>query len=662
MSLYASLIGLMAGICLAFGILHLFIGLRSKAGRRLHLFFSIFAWGYGGTLLLGVAYHQASTIESFVTLNRWDALFVPAAFIGLVWYVSIYTSFGPRPLIWGLTAAFVSVGLAQLLRPSLLFETIESLAFAELPWGERLAYLEGTPSLWETVFTLGQLITVGYMVLAGLIQFRRGQRQAASFLILGFTGFVLALVIEVAGTVGFIPYIPVAEVAFIGIAIAVSLQMAADVIETSEELERYSNEQEKMVAARTAELEQSNRDLTLQIQERQRAMQEVRESERRFQILHEIAVSLSGQTDLPAALHSIGQRISSLFDARYLYIVLGDPKVSEQAELLRFEKGSSPDGARIPTYDIDRLPQIREVLLTRQTQLLSNIDHESIDPDAQSAGQQGRLANVLLVPLLTGQSAAGCLLVATDENDNPLSPADVDLAETVASDVALAVFSARLASQAQETAVIEERNRLARDLHDAVTQTIYSAALIAEALPRTWERNPLDGQRNLAKLRQLVRGALAELRSLLFELRPSALKAADLESLLSYLGDAFTSRTRVPVTTSFNGGDTLPHEVKMGLYRIAQEAFNNTEKHAGASEASLSLDQSLDRVRLVLHDNGRGFDPQNVPLDRMGLQIMRERVAMMDGQMELESGPKRGTSLTIVVPLSADDAAGVTNE
>ena len=142
----------------------------------------------------------------------------------------------------------------------------------------------------------------------------------------------------------------------------------------------------------------------------------------------------------------------------------------------------------------------------------------------------------------------------------------------VAGDIAGAIENARLFEQAQEAGANEERDRLARDLHDAVTQTIYSATLIGEALPSVWERDPEEGQRNLLKLRQLVRGALAEMRTLLFELRPASLEHADLANLLRQLGDALTGRTRIPVEVIVDGEGDVPAEVKITIYRIAQEA------------------------------------------------------------------------------------------
>jgi signal transduction histidine kinase len=225
------------------------------------------------------------------------------------------------------------------------------------------------------------------------------------------------------------------------------------------------------------------------------------------------------------------------------------------------------------------------------------------------------------------------------------------LAETIAGDVAAAIENARLFERAQEAAVAAERGRLARELHDAATQTIYSATLIAAALPRVWARNPAEGERNLVKLRQLVRGALAEMRTLLFELRPTALEAADLDTLLHYLGDALTGRTRIPVEVVVEEtGEKKaepPPNVKLALYRIAQEALNNIAKHAGATQVAVALHRMPDRITLAIQDNGRGFDLDSVSAARLGLSFMRERAEKIGAQLAVESQAGQGTRIAV---------------
>jgi signal transduction histidine kinase len=227
--------------------------------------------------------------------------------------------------------------------------------------------------------------------------------------------------------------------------------------------------------------------------------------------------------------------------------------------------------------------------------------------------------------------------------------------QSLANQAAIAIENARLYEQAQKLAVMEERQRLARELHDAVTQTLFSASLIAEAVPTLWESDQDEGRALLAELRQLSRGALAEMRTLLLELRPAALVEANLRDLLRQLGEAVAGRTGVPVTVAVDDLCPLPEEVHVALYRIAQEALNNVVKHAQAGRVEVLLrcldddqDPDLLQLELTIGDDGRGFDLAHVPPDRLGLGIIRERAQAIGASLEIDSQPGHGTRITVV--------------
>jgi ligand-binding sensor domain-containing protein/signal transduction histidine kinase len=212
-----------------------------------------------------------------------------------------------------------------------------------------------------------------------------------------------------------------------------------------------------------------------------------------------------------------------------------------------------------------------------------------------------------------------------------------------------------LAQQAAEAAVAAERSRLARDLHDAVTQLLFSASLIAEALPEIWENDQDEGRNLLAEMRRLSRGALAEMRTLLLELRPGALTETSLGDLLHQLAEAAAGRTDVSIVVREDGEFVLPNDVHVALYRIAQEALNNIIKHARASRATISVCSapsgdpagSQQRVTLSVGDDGCGFDPDCVLPDHLGLGIIRERAERIGAKLDIESELGRGTEVTV---------------
>ncbi|MFO7696498.1 MAG: cache domain-containing protein [Anaerolineae bacterium] len=244
--------------------------------------------------------------------------------------------------------------------------------------------------------------------------------------------------------------------------------------------------------------------------------------------------------------------------------------------------------------------------------------------------------------------------------DAPVSEETTALLRAIGQGVGVAAENARLYAEVEREAVVSERNRIARELHDSVTQTLFSANLIAGVLPLLWERDPAVGQQRLAELRELTQGALAEMRMLLLELRPTALNAADLGDLLSQLRDAVAARARLPVSLEISGTARVPAPVRLALYRVAQEALNNAVKHAGASALAITLASDEGRVHLEVIDNGCGFDPTQAQADRLGLTSMRERMAAAGGRLDIESRPGAGTR--IVAEWAAPVEAGQKEE
>lgn len=250
------------------------------------------------------------------------------------------------------------------------------------------------------------------------------------------------------------------------------------------------------------------------------------------------------------------------------------------------------------------------------------------------------------VPLAVKSRVIGGVGVAHKKRDF-FTPHHADLALSVANQAAITMINAELYGHAQELAVLEERQRLARDLHDAVNQSLFSAGLIAEVLPRLWERDQAEARRSLEDLRKLTRGAIAEMRTLLAELRPSTLTDVEMGDLLRLLGNAFSGRTNVPITVMVNGQGMLPAEVQVAVYRLCQEALNNVAKHAEASSVEIILEQDASSIDLTIRDNGKGFDTNHFFSGHYGLSMMRERAETIGAQLTIISQPGKGTKLII---------------
>lgn len=205
-----------------------------------------------------------------------------------------------------------------------------------------------------------------------------------------------------------------------------------------------------------------------------------------------------------------------------------------------------------------------------------------------------------------------------------------------------------LAGKAAEEAVIAERTRLARDLHDAVTQTLFSASLIAEVLPDLWDMDIAEAKKTTEELRQLTRGALAEMRTLLLELRPAALTQTRLPELIKQLCEALIGRSRLPIRLTVSGDGDVPPDVQIAFYRIAQESLNNVIKYARASNVNVELSVSCASVHYAITDDGIGFDPSRIKPTSLGMRIMRERAEGIGADLHVQSAPGRGTLVEAV--------------
>ena len=305
------------------------------------------------------------------------------------------------------------------------------------------------------------------------------------------------------------------------------------------------------------------------------------------------------------------------------------------------------------------------ITLHNQPVVSSQLDTDSrVDRTALGWLKLRNIESVVAAPLAVKEQVVGTLVVLlAGSAKGTFQQADLELLVAFANQAAVAIENARLYEQAQRLAVVEERGRIARDLHDAVTQTLFSASLIAEALPAIWANDRREGEQLLQELRQLSRGALAEMRTLLLELRPAALMEADLGDVLRQLAEAAAGRAgaKVNVQTACRGRGKLPGDVHVALYRIAQEALNNVVKHARATEVNVTLTRWAEsapagagaveagpaHAELIVADDGRGFTVDEAPPDHLGLGIIRERAQAIGAQLEIESTPGRGTRVSV---------------
>jgi signal transduction histidine kinase len=255
----------------------------------------------------------------------------------------------------------------------------------------------------------------------------------------------------------------------------------------------------------------------------------------------------------------------------------------------------------------------------------------------------------LAVPLALKERVIGVLSISSRE-PNAYTLRHANLAMAFAAQAAVAIENARLYEQAQELAALEERQRLARELHDSVTQSLFSMTLMTRALPRMLERDPARAREQIERLNELGQGALAEMRALIFELRPESLENEGLVNAIRKQADALRSRHSLPIDLELGTEPDVSLDTKHALYRIAQEALNNAVKHARAQRLTVRLEESPSAVELEVADDGAGFDPSEPRTGHLGLHTMRERAVAAHGSLAVASAPGKGTRIIARIP------------
>ena len=281
---------------------------------------------------------------------------------------------------------------------------------------------------------------------------------------------------------------------------------------------------------------------------------------------------------------------------------------------------------------------------------------------------QTRTAGVralIAAPIRKHETLLGMLWVA-DTKPGSLTEEDTLLVQALADQAALAIEHTRLVQRGQDAAVIEERSRLARDLHDSVTQSVFSLGMMARAAQTQHARGSDRLGGTLERIADLSQDALKEMRALLFELQPTGLAEDGLTPALRKLAEAFRARIELEVCFEGDSPVRLPSEVETAIFRIVQEALANAAKHAQATTVTLTVDERDGRLRVAVQDNGVGFNP-DAPVREsadgrrggMGMRTMHERAAAAGIQLRVRSKPGKGATVLLEAAIPAQARAAV---
>lgn len=284
------------------------------------------------------------------------------------------------------------------------------------------------------------------------------------------------------------------------------------------------------------------------------------------------------------------------------------------------------------------------------SEMLKRPGYEAVREAQQRAGWSG----MAVVPMVFREVAIGLVLVFYPDGYLP-GPPELSFLEAMANQSAVAVENARLFEQQREAAVTEERQRLSRELHDSVSQALFAISLSAQAARKAVENAPGKAVEPIEHIVSLSRIGLAEMRALIFDLRPEVLETEGLIAGLLRQTAALQARHTLEIETNFEVEPLLSMRQKEAVYRIAQEALQNVVRHARASKVTVSLLESGGAYVLAVEDNGQGFATDEGHPGHLGLVSMRERGVRAGGVVTIESSAGNGSKVTIVLPVGPAD-------
>jgi signal transduction histidine kinase len=264
-----------------------------------------------------------------------------------------------------------------------------------------------------------------------------------------------------------------------------------------------------------------------------------------------------------------------------------------------------------------------------------------------------QMASFLGVPIRSREGVLGALYLTDKEDEPGFTEEDEQLIEMLAAHAAIAIENARLYERGRELSFVEERNRLARDLHDSVVQKLFGIVLAAQSAATLFDRDQDSARGQVQKLQELTQDAIQELRSLIFQLRPAAVESDGLAAALAKHVQVLRRVHRQEIDLEVTGEPRLRPDIDDEVFRIAQEALHNGVKHAAAGRLELLLEEGERRLALTVRDDGVGFDPGATAhrSRRLGLTSMEERATALGGTLRIDSAPGKGTTIELEVPL-----------
>lgn len=408
-------------------------------------------------------------------------------------------------------------------------------------------------------------------------------------------------------------------------------------------LRKAHNELEVHLQEHVADLTRLNQLFQDQIKEHKRAQALEQEERALTDALRDTLATMSNTLDLGKVLDHIldsVERVTPYDGANVLFVE------SDLVHVVR-QRGYSENGQE-QVWLNQRIPLTKLAVLQQMIDLGKPLAIPSTSDSAMWIGFPGVdwVQSNVIAPIRSNGKVLGFLSLDS-ATPGHFTQLHAERLQSFADQAAIAIQNARLLDRAKRAAVLAERNRLANELHDTISQTLWSMSLITERLPAIWEINQEEGRVGLLTVHELAQHALEEMRALLLELRPSALSDGKLGDLIRQVAGIIGNRAGLKVSVQVKEQEVIPPQVHFVLYRVVQEALNNIAKHALASHIAISFNSASGQVDLTIQDDGLGFDPDRIGPGHLGLSIMKDRIENIGGTIETVTSEGKGTLIKV---------------
>lgn len=380
-------------------------------------------------------------------------------------------------------------------------------------------------------------------------------------------------------------------------------------------------------------------------------LQETEQRAHELEIINSVQQGLASKLDVQSIYDLVGDTFHKFFNAQVVMISTYDPESDSVEHRYAIERGQRvnspgrhpPGGFRSQIIRTGQPLLVNRNVAQEATRLVQPILPGTATPRSW-----------LGVPMLDNGKVTGILSVQNVDEEDAFDEADVRLLQTFAAAMSIALENARLYEKERQVAILEERQRLGRELHDSVTQSLYGISLYAQAARGKMAAQDLEQARQyLEDIQNTAQESLADMRLLIFELRPPILEREGLVAALQNRISAVENRAMIKAEIRCSLAERLPRGVEEGLYQIAREALNNVIKHAHARNVAINIERSAASVRLEIQDDGVGFDPETaIRKGCLGITNMQERAQAQGWEMQVASRPGEGTRIRVEVPLS----------